>query len=56
MWLFQVFLVLFFAHVGFLKCPAIFINHAGTAIPPDSLGMAKVTSAEDISANVLITD
>lgn len=54
--LFQVFLVSFFTHVKFLKCPGIFINHAGTAVPADSRGMAKVPSAEGISANVLITD
>lgn len=56
--LFQVhfFLILFFTHVEFLKCPVIFINHAGTVIFSDSSGMAKVPSAEDIVANVLITD
>lgn len=49
-------LVFFFAPVEFLKCPVIFINHTGTALPSDSHGMAKVPSAEDLSANVLITD
>lgn len=42
--------------VEFLKPRCIFINHSETVISSDSRGMAKVPSAEDIVANVLITD
>ena len=49
-------LVFFCACVDFLKSPVIFINNTGTAVPVDSHGMAKVPSAEDLSANVIITD
>lgn len=49
-------LILFFTRGEFLKPPVIFINHTETVIFSDSGGMAKVPSAEDIVANVLITD
>lgn len=49
-------LSLFSPHVEFLQPPVIFINHTETVISSDSGGMAKVPSAEDIVANVLITD
>lgn len=47
---------LFLTHVGFPQPPVSFINHTDTVIFSDSGGMAKVPSAEDLVANVLITD